>query len=335
MAGLPLSMGSPLLAAQIAPHDSAMVARMKAAGGIVIGKSNVPEFGLGSHTYNPVFGTTRNAWDADAQRRRLQRRRGGVAGAAAAAGGRRQRHDGLAAQPRRLGQRLRPAPEPGARALQPARRRRLCRAARHRRADGPHGARRGHAAVGAGRARCAPAAVHRRRTAAPSPRPLQPAARGLRIGWLGRPGRPPAFRARHPAAVRKRAEALRGAGREWSSRWRCGYPLRRGLADLADLAALPGGRHAGALRRRPEEARAAQARGAVGIRPGPGPERPAGLCRQPEPHALLPPHGEPVRALRPAGAAERAGLALPGRMDLAARGGRAARWTPTTAGWRW
>jgi amidase len=63
VAGLPLSMGSPLLAGQIAPHDSLMVARMKAAGGIVIGKSNVPEFGLGSHSYNPVFGTTRNPWD--------------------------------------------------------------------------------------------------------------------------------------------------------------------------------------------------------------------------------------------------------------------------------
>ena len=63
VAGLPLSMGSPLLAGQIAPHDSLMVARMKAAGGIVIGKSNVPEFGLGSHSYNPVFGTTLNPWD--------------------------------------------------------------------------------------------------------------------------------------------------------------------------------------------------------------------------------------------------------------------------------
>lgn len=63
VAGLPLSLGSPLLARQIAPHDSLMVARMKAAGGIVIGKTNVPEFGLGSHTYNPVFGTTLNPWD--------------------------------------------------------------------------------------------------------------------------------------------------------------------------------------------------------------------------------------------------------------------------------
>ena len=61
--GLPLTLGSRLLAGQIAVHDSLMVARMKAAGGIVIGKSNVPEFGLGSHTYNKVFGTTLNPWD--------------------------------------------------------------------------------------------------------------------------------------------------------------------------------------------------------------------------------------------------------------------------------
>jgi amidase len=41
-------------------HD---VARMKAAGAIVIGKTNMSEFGLGSHSYNELFGTTRNAWD--------------------------------------------------------------------------------------------------------------------------------------------------------------------------------------------------------------------------------------------------------------------------------
>ncbi len=63
VAGLPLSMGSPLLARQIAAHDSLTVARMKAAGGIVIGKSNTPEWGLGSHTYNPVYGSTGNAFD--------------------------------------------------------------------------------------------------------------------------------------------------------------------------------------------------------------------------------------------------------------------------------
>src|SRR5262249_1157060 len=40
-----------------------MVQRMKAAGCIVIGKTNTSEFGLGSHTFNEVFGVTRNAYD--------------------------------------------------------------------------------------------------------------------------------------------------------------------------------------------------------------------------------------------------------------------------------
>jgi amidase len=77
VAGLPLTMGSPLLAGNVPDHDSLMVARMKAAGGIVIGKSNVPEFGLGSHTYNLVFGTTLNPWDTT-------RSAGGSSGGAAA-----------------------------------------------------------------------------------------------------------------------------------------------------------------------------------------------------------------------------------------------------------
>ena len=61
--GVLTTMGSPLLRQQRPSHDSLMVARMKAAGCIVIGRSNVPEFGLGSHTYNTVFGTTLNPWN--------------------------------------------------------------------------------------------------------------------------------------------------------------------------------------------------------------------------------------------------------------------------------
>jgi amidase len=61
--GLPTTFGSPLLANAVATQDSLYVARMKAAGCIVIGKTNVPEFAMGSHTYNPVFGSTPNAWD--------------------------------------------------------------------------------------------------------------------------------------------------------------------------------------------------------------------------------------------------------------------------------
>ena len=62
-AGVPSVRGSPLLAGNIPQQDHLMVQRMKAAGGILIGKTNTPEFGLGSHTYNPVFGVTRNAYD--------------------------------------------------------------------------------------------------------------------------------------------------------------------------------------------------------------------------------------------------------------------------------
>ena len=61
--GFPTTFGSPLLKSQVARIDGVMVERMKAAGCIVIGKTNMPEFGLGSHTYNTVFGATGNAWD--------------------------------------------------------------------------------------------------------------------------------------------------------------------------------------------------------------------------------------------------------------------------------
>src|SRR5262249_17861283 len=47
----------------IAPADSLMVTRLRKAGAIIIGKTNTPEFGLGSHTYNAVYGPTRNAYD--------------------------------------------------------------------------------------------------------------------------------------------------------------------------------------------------------------------------------------------------------------------------------
>lgn len=63
VAGLPTSMGSPILAGQVARTDDLMVARMRAAGALFVGKTNTPEFGLGSHTFNPVHGATGNAYD--------------------------------------------------------------------------------------------------------------------------------------------------------------------------------------------------------------------------------------------------------------------------------
>jgi Asp-tRNA(Asn)/Glu-tRNA(Gln) amidotransferase A subunit family amidase len=61
--GIRFTEGSPIFRDRIAQEDSLVVARMRAAGGIMIGKTNTPEFGLGSQTYNPVFGTTLNAYD--------------------------------------------------------------------------------------------------------------------------------------------------------------------------------------------------------------------------------------------------------------------------------
>lgn len=55
--------GSPLFSNRLPPHDALIVERARRAGAILIGKTNVPEFGLGSHSYNNVYGTTRNAWD--------------------------------------------------------------------------------------------------------------------------------------------------------------------------------------------------------------------------------------------------------------------------------
>jgi len=61
--GIRTTYGSPLLKDDIPKTDCLLVEREKKAGGIVIGKTNVPEFGLGSQTFNPVFGATRNPYD--------------------------------------------------------------------------------------------------------------------------------------------------------------------------------------------------------------------------------------------------------------------------------
>jgi amidase len=61
-AGLRTTWGSPLFADHVPAEDDLHVARLREAGAIFIGKTNVPEYGLGSHTFNPVHGTTRNAY---------------------------------------------------------------------------------------------------------------------------------------------------------------------------------------------------------------------------------------------------------------------------------
>ena len=61
--GIRTTYGSPLHRDDIPTFDCLVVEREKKAGAIVIGKTNVPEFGLGSQTFNPVFGATRNPYD--------------------------------------------------------------------------------------------------------------------------------------------------------------------------------------------------------------------------------------------------------------------------------
>jgi amidase len=78
LAGFPWTRGSLAYRDAVATEDSAIVQRLKAAGAIPIGKTNVPEFGMGSHTYNRVHGVTRNPWN-------LAKTAGGSSGGAAAA----------------------------------------------------------------------------------------------------------------------------------------------------------------------------------------------------------------------------------------------------------
>ena len=62
-AGVRTTFGSPIFADFVPDTDSLMVARQRRAGAVTVGKTNTPEFGAGSHTFNPVFGTTLNPYD--------------------------------------------------------------------------------------------------------------------------------------------------------------------------------------------------------------------------------------------------------------------------------
>ena len=76
--GLLWTEGSPLYARRVADVDDLFVRRIKDAGAIIVGKTNVPEFGLGSQTYNRVYGATATPYDTG-------RTAGGSSGGAAAA----------------------------------------------------------------------------------------------------------------------------------------------------------------------------------------------------------------------------------------------------------
>ena len=62
-AGILTTHGSPIYKDNVPARDALIVERVKNAGAIIVGKSNTPEFGAGSQTFNPVFGATRNPYD--------------------------------------------------------------------------------------------------------------------------------------------------------------------------------------------------------------------------------------------------------------------------------
>ncbi len=77
-AGIRTTFGSKIFEHHVPTEDALIVQRLKAAGAIVIGKTNTPEFGAGANTYNAVFGATRNPW-------KLSHTCGGSSGGAAVA----------------------------------------------------------------------------------------------------------------------------------------------------------------------------------------------------------------------------------------------------------
>src|SRR5690242_13843572 len=63
VAGLRTTYGSPVYRDHVPEEDALIVQRLRAAGAVIVGKTNCPEFAAGGNTFNEVFGRTRNPWD--------------------------------------------------------------------------------------------------------------------------------------------------------------------------------------------------------------------------------------------------------------------------------
>ena len=232
--GIRTTQGSRIFKDFVPAADAIIVERVKRAGAIIIGKTNTPEFGLGSNTYNDVFGRTLNAYDQS-------KTAGGSSGGAGVsvalhmlpvADG--TDHGGSLRNPAAYNNVFGFRPSFG---RVPANA--LGRVLRHHGHAGPDGAQcarpRG-AAVGAGRLRSARAAVE-----PAGPGAVRRAAQARLQGRAHRLGRrfrrPPAVRAGHPRSLQIGAEGVRIA-RLHGRGGRARLSDRAGLAELEDAARL-------------------------------------------------------------------------------------------------
>ena len=313
-AGMRTTYGSPLYADHVPTTDSLLARRVREAGALVIGKTNTPEWGAGSQTFNPVFGATRNPYDPSPTC-------GGSSGGAAVvlASGMLPLADGSdlggslrnpAAFCNVVG--VRPAPgrvpsgAPGDAfnphpVLGP---------------DGTQRGRRGAAALRSRGSRPRRADGARRRSArlrvASRPRARGPADR------LEHDDRRPALRAGGPERARRNPRAARGQRRAGHAA-RAGPRRRgRGLRDVPRARHGPDGcGDRGASRR-------LQGDGAPQRRAGPGADADRHRARGDAAHRAVPPDRGPARRARRARAAGHAGRAVPRRAGVPDRDRRRA-----------
>ena len=329
--GIRTTQGSRIFKDFVPAADAIMVERMKRAGAIIIGKTNTPEFGLGSNTYNDVFGRTLNAYDqiedaradraaAPASRSRCTCCRSPTAAITAArcairppsttcsafaprsAGCRRRALDGFYAVMGVLGPMARTCPTS-----------RCC-------------------------CRCRPATIRAcrcrtGRTRRSSRAALKRDFKGTRIAWVGDFGGHLPFEPGILDLCRAALKTFEALG--CTSRRPCPTIRSSGSGRTGEmLRAWQAGSALKDLLRRSGQARADEARGAVRGRKRPQAVRLRHLRRQRRAHRLVSGGARLLRALRlfPAAVRRRCFRSTP--RPTGRRRSPAGPWTPTTAGWR-